>query len=213
RRGVDELAAPLTSAADAEIHALAAALSDQAVRRSGAAVLGSIPSGWRNNPSQYQEVTFRRGEAEILVEYRLEAGAAEARLNGREVRAGHLTAAEDHVEMTVEGVHRRYTVSRAGGRHYVDSALGSTDFVEIDRFPAAAASVAEGSLTAPMPGMVRRLDVAVGDDVEAGDVLLVLEAMKMEHNVVAPTAGRVIELRAAAGEQVEAGRVLVVLGS
>jgi len=103
-------------------------------------------------------------------------------------------------------------VSRAGGRHFVDSALGSTDFVEVDRFPAVEEETAPGSLKAPMPGVVRRVDVATGDAVAAGDLLLVLEAMKMEHNVLAVVAGTV-ELRATLGEQVEAGRVLAVIES
>jgi propionyl-CoA carboxylase alpha chain len=95
----------------------------------------------------------------------------------------------------------------------VDSPLGSTDFVEIDRFPSAEETAAAGSLLAPMPGVVRRVDVRAGDVVVAGDLLIVLEAMKMEHNVQAPAAGTVVELRAVVGEQVEAGRVLAVIES
>jgi propionyl-CoA carboxylase alpha chain len=53
--------------------------------------------------------------------------------------------------------------------------------------------------------------VGVGDRVQAGAVLLVLEAMKMEQNVTAPVAGRVAELAAREGDQVEAGRVLAVI--
>jgi propionyl-CoA carboxylase alpha chain len=64
-----------------------------------------------------------------------------------------------------------------------------------------------------MPGVIQRVDVAAGDAVAAGDLLVVLEAMKMEHNVLAPAAGIVVELRAAVGEQVEAGRVLAVIES
>jgi acetyl/propionyl-CoA carboxylase alpha subunit len=206
-----QLGAPLTDAADGGLHALAAALADQAARREAASVLGAAPSGWRNNPSQLQEVSYRRGGEVLAIGYRFDRDRIEARIGDRVVAVSGVDAQPDHVEMTVDGVHRRYQVSRAGGRHYVDSALGSTDFVEIDRFPPAEEEVAPGSLTAPMPGVVRRVDVGVGDEVSVGDLLLVLEAMKMEHNVLAPTAGTVTELRAEEGEQVEAGRVLAVI--
>ena len=70
---------------------------------------------------------------------------------------------------------------------------------------------AEGSALAPMPGGVVRVAVAVGDTVEAGQLLVVLEAMKMEHAVHAAAAGTVTEVDVAEGDQVETGRVLVVV--
>ncbi|MGI9610935.1 MAG: biotin/lipoyl-containing protein, partial [Acidimicrobiia bacterium] len=213
RHSPAELGAPLTGEAEGGIHALAAALADQAARRESDGVLGAAPTGWRNNPSQMQEVSFRRGTDTIDISYRIGRGGVEVSIMDEAAAVSGVDAQPDHVEMTVDGVHRRYEVSRAGGRHFVDSALGSTDLVEIDRFPPTEEETVPGSLTAPMPGVVRRVDVAVGDAVAAGDLLLVLEAMKMEHNVVAPVDGRVAELRAAVGEQVEAGRVLAVIES
>jgi pyruvate/2-oxoglutarate dehydrogenase complex dihydrolipoamide acyltransferase (E2) component len=62
-----------------------------------------------------------------------------------------------------------------------------------------------------MPGTVTRVAVAVGDRVEHGDVLVVLEAMKMEHTVAAASGGTVTAVHVAAGEQVETGQVLVVV--
>jgi len=204
------LGAPLTSDADAGIHALAAALADQATRRATAPVLGAAPTGWRNNPSQLQEVAYRRAGDVIEIGYRFGRDGITARIGRQEVGVSGVDAQPDHVEMTVNGVHRRYRVSRAGGRHFVDSALGSTDLIEVDRFPAVEEESAAGSLLAPMPGVVRRVEVAGGEIVAAGDLLLVLEAMKMEHNVLAPVAG-IVEIRATEGEQVEAGRVLAVI--
>ena len=207
-----ELAAPLTTHTDGRIHALAAALADQAARRGAAPVLGAAPTGWRNNPSQLQQAAYRRGGEVIEIGYRFLRDGIEARIGDEAVVVSGVDARPDHVEMTVEGVHRRYQVSRAGGRHFVDSALGSTDLIEVDRFPAIEEEAVPGSLKAPMPGVVRRVDVATGDVVAAGDLLLVLEAMKMEHNVAAPVAGTV-ELQAEIGEQVVAGQVLAVIES
>jgi acetyl/propionyl-CoA carboxylase alpha subunit len=69
----------------------------------------------------------------------------------------------------------------------------------------------EGHLRAPMPGHVLDVRVATGDRVEAGAVLVVLEAMKMEHSMVAPWAGTVIELPVKPGDRVEEGAELARL--
>ena len=73
------------------------------------------------------------------------------------------------------------------------------------------AEAGEDVLRAPMPGQVQRLLIAEGEQVAAGEVLLVLEAMKMEMRVQAPRAGRVVRLAVAAGESVEKEQVLVEL--
>jgi methylmalonyl-CoA carboxyltransferase small subunit len=62
-----------------------------------------------------------------------------------------------------------------------------------------------------MPGSVIAVRVSEGDDVEAGQVLVVLEAMKMENNVPAPAAGRVARVLVSAGQQVQRGETLVEL--
>ena len=65
-----------------------------------------------------------------------------------------------------------------------------------------------GGLTAPMPGRIRRTLVSPGDEVERGQVVIVLEAMKMEHAIRAPRDGTVTRLEHAEGDLVEAGAVL-----
>ena len=70
---------------------------------------------------------------------------------------------------------------------------------------------AGGRLTAPMPGKVIDLRVQLGDRVEAGQTVLVLEAMKMEHPMLAHEDGVVSEVRVALGDQVESGALLLVV--
>ena len=106
---------------------------------------------------------------------------------------------------------RRYLVDRVGPVAYVDGPDGSSTLVEEERFPLGTDQVAEGSAVAPMPGGVVRVAVAEGDTVEAGQLLVVLEAMKMEHTVHAASAGTVVEVDVAPGDQVETGRILVVV--
>jgi biotin carboxyl carrier protein len=66
-------------------------------------------------------------------------------------------------------------------------------------------------MVSPLPGVVRRVAVEVGDRVEAGAVVVVLEAMKTEHRISAPRAGRVAQVLVLEGQEVAAGVALAVL--
>jgi biotin carboxyl carrier protein len=79
------------------------------------------------------------------------------------------------------------------------------------RRAADASSSGEQRIVAPMPGKVLRVLVAAGEDVSAGQPLVVVEAMKMENELASPRAGRVREVAVAEGVSVEAGRLLVVV--
>ncbi|MCP3887579.1 MAG: biotin/lipoyl-binding protein [Desulfobulbaceae bacterium] len=79
--------------------------------------------------------------------------------------------------------------------------------------PAAAQTPAGGAIVAPMPGTVLRVEVNKGDSVTQGQILLVLEAMKMENEIQAPADGVVQELNISEGASVNAGDTLIVLSS
>jgi pyruvate carboxylase subunit A/propionyl-CoA carboxylase alpha chain len=95
----------------------------------------------------------------------------------------------------------------------IDSPLGHSTFSVLDPLPAPSAGGPAGGLAAPMPGAVVRILVAVGDTVEAGQPLLVLEAMKMEHTIRSPQDGTVAAINVAEGEQVQIGAVLAALAA
>jgi biotin carboxyl carrier protein len=63
-----------------------------------------------------------------------------------------------------------------------------------------------------MPGTILSVQVKVGDAVKEGDVLCVLEAMKMENEIMAPSDGNVVAVNVSANQSVESGQVLIVLG-
>ena len=84
-------------------------------------------------------------------------------------------------------------------------------FSECIRFPEPSAQTAPGSLVATMPGTVIRVETVLGQAVQTGAVVVVLEAMKMEHAVRAPHTGTVVELDAKPGQAVELGTVLAVV--
>src|SRR4029077_16882804 len=88
---------------------------------------------------------------------------------------------------------------------------GDIELKELPRFPVAVGAEQRGGLKAPMPGKVMSVMVAEGDVVERGQLLLVLEAMKMEHRIDAPWAGTIKALNVAEGDQVANGAMLVVL--
>ncbi|HBD07668.1 MAG TPA: acetyl-CoA carboxylase biotin carboxyl carrier protein subunit [Syntrophobacteraceae bacterium] len=78
---------------------------------------------------------------------------------------------------------------------------------------AAAAPPAGGTvIEAPMPGMIIRFEVGVGASVKEGDVVLILEAMKMENSITSPTSGTVNEIRFKDGDTVQKGDILAVIG-
>jgi acetyl/propionyl-CoA carboxylase alpha subunit len=198
------------------VHAVAVALADQALRRSSATVLAAVPSGWRNVPNAPQHVTYIAGETTLAVAYRIVTGAAETRaevsVNGGQESSFRLYACTpDLVDLQVDGHRRVVRVGRHGDTRYADSALGATVLAEQPRFPLPEAHVPPGSLIAPMPGTVVRVEAAVGDAVTARQVLVVLEAMKMEHAIRAPHDGTVNEVLVAPGQAVDQGTVLVVL--
>ena len=216
-----------------ELHAIAVALADQAARRADAPVLAAVPSGWRNVPNSPQQVTYYAGEQPLAVAYRVITGfpppglprtradawgggrggtMAEVSVNGGPSVPVLLHGCiPDLVDFEVDGLRRVVKVDRAGDIRYADSELGATVLAERPRFPLHEAHVAAGSLVAPMPGTVVRVESAVGAAVSAGQVLVVLEAMKMEHSVRAPHDGTVAEILVSAGQSVDQGTVLAVL--
>jgi propionyl-CoA carboxylase alpha chain len=208
RHGLATLAAPLADDATVRLCALAAAVAGAAARRAAAPVLAGIPTGWRNNPSQPQRTSFTTVDGErIDVAYTLTPSAVVT----PERTAATVSIDPSEVVLELDGVRLTFSVSVVGDVSYVDSPLGSVMLAEVVRFPEPSAAVAPGSLLAPMPGTVVRLYVGPGARVDAGQPLLVLEAMKMEHPVAAPCDGVVTELRVFEGSQVEAGSVLAVV--
>jgi propionyl-CoA carboxylase alpha chain len=195
--------------ADAEpVFALAAALALDAARRAEAPVLPGVRSGWRNVVSQPQRVELDGPGGRHDVRFRLGRGGLDAGgFDGVEL----VRAAGDEVVLAVDGARRRYEVARYGDDVYVDAAYGSVHLTVVGRFTDPEDLVAPGSLLAPLPGSVVRIDASVGDEVSVGQPMLLLEAMKMQHRIDAPATGTVTEICVKEGEQVKLGAVLAVV--
>ena len=204
--GLDRLAAPLAGERAVRLSLIAAAIAGAAHNRVTARVLVGLPGGWRNVVSADQVKTF------------LDADAGEHQVRYRFARTGLdlpddpdvslVSATPAGVVLTDAGVATAFDVARYGDEIYVDSPHGCVRFTVAPRFPEATSAERQGSLLAPMPGAVVRLGAGLGDTVTAGQPLVWLEAMKMEHIIASPAAGVLTELSVTVGQQVGVGAVL-----
>ncbi|MGI9017791.1 MAG: biotin carboxylase N-terminal domain-containing protein [Euzebya sp.] len=209
---------PPTSPDATRLHLIAAVLIGLSRRREVARVQTSIPPAWRNNRSQLHQARFIRGEDDISVGYaptrRPETWSFQIGGDTVAVHVHHL--GRDVVDVTVEGRRTRVdgvVVAQSGAQVVwaVDSPLGSDRLVQPPRFPVAMTQETPGSLVAPMPGTVVQVVTSAGAVVAKGDLLMLIEAMKMEHRILAPSPGTVAKVRVATGDQVDAGTVLAVI--
>ena len=118
----------------------------------------------------------------------------------------------DELTVTLDGERRSWAHARDGDLTWVGLAGRAWGFREERVVLRGGSASAGASLEAPMPGNVLAVNVDEGDAVSEGDVLVVLESMKMELQVVAPSDGVVGELAVSQGEQVELGQALVAVG-
>jgi propionyl-CoA carboxylase alpha chain len=158
-------------------------------------------------------VTRRDGRVDVRLLSNVPAGFVDA--PGEPVSnwtAEVLDVGPDHLEVDLDGHRRKAAIHRApGGVLQVSGPRGRVTLSSVPRFPVAAGREAVGATRSPMPGAVVGVAVAVGEIVQAGSLLVTVEAMKMEHRITAPLPGEVTEVRVIPGQQVLAGEVLVVV--
>ncbi|MFN3215006.1 MAG: biotin carboxylase N-terminal domain-containing protein [Acidimicrobiales bacterium] len=125
--------------------------------------------------------------------------------SGSEHRGGGI------IDVEIAGRRRTVQVAHVEDRLVVQGRTGPVEFAVAPRFAPPDAAAAAGGLVAPMPGIVLAVEVAPGAIVTGGQVLAVLEAMKMEHRIEAPGDGVVAQVLVTVGDQVQAGDALFVL--
>ncbi|HEY3484548.1 MAG TPA: biotin/lipoyl-containing protein, partial [Ilumatobacteraceae bacterium] len=192
--------------------AVAAALAIQARHRASARVLAGVASGWRNNPAVDSHVQLEHDGTVVTVAYDLGRNGHLA-VDGEPIDAHVVSVTPCDVVLEQRGVRATYRVEIADGHVFVDGPDGSVTFRAVERFPVPGDAAHAGSLVAPMPGSILRVHVRAGDHVVAGQPLVALEAMKMEHVVHAPIDGLVAEVLVTSGEQVDTGQALLVVES
>jgi acetyl-CoA/propionyl-CoA carboxylase biotin carboxyl carrier protein len=172
-----------------------------------------VPDGWRLGEPAW---TVRRlqapGGEPVTVRLRGRATAAEVRVGDGEPLSASAARDGDRLTVRLGEETATYLVAHAAGTVWLAAGGDVTALREHERLASAAgAAIVDGAVTAPMPGTVTVVQASVGDRVEAGTPLLVVEAMKMEHVLTAPVAGTVTELSVTAGQPVRLDERLAVV--
>jgi acetyl-CoA/propionyl-CoA carboxylase biotin carboxyl carrier protein len=205
-----EVAGLVTDEVPPEVYAAAAAVRQDALRPAAATEPGPTTPGWTDPFSVPNGWRLGGSPAPLVFPLRV-PGLEPAIHEVRPEDAARSRVEPGRVTVTVDGV--THTFHRAGtwlGRDGESWNVTDHDPVEAALLGAAGAGGKE-SLTAPMPGTVTVVKVAVGDVVSAGQSLLVVEAMKMEHVISAPHDGTVSGLDVIPGSTVAMDQVLAVI--
>ena len=189
--------------------AITVALWLQNKNRKNAIVLKSIPSGWRNGRLPSQEVSLLYSGEKVTVSYKTKRDGSFVFDNGSTATINHCSA--EHIEAEVDGERITSLITEGKESIHLQTSQGTVSFEILPRFEPPVLQIAEGSLVAPMPGVVLEIRVSNGDTVSAGDTLLTLEAMKMEHHVKAPYKGTVTEILVSENQQLDNGVPLLVI--
>ena len=169
-----------------------------------------MPSNWTNGRMPHQRIKLIILKNEIEIKYQLKrSGLFEVMGTNCKIHA----VDESGIDVEV-GSHRFFAqVTRANDQILINMPFGDLDAVIVPRFIEPGNEVPEGGLVAPMPGKVIEVRVKKGDKVKAGDTLIIIEAMKMEHSIKATENGKVTKLMVSLNQQVDNGATLLVLDS
>ena len=169
-----------------------------------------MPSNWTNGRMPHQRIKLMILKNEIEIKYQLKrSGLFEVMGTNCKIHA----VDESGIDVEV-GSHRFFAqVTRADDQILINMPFGDLDAVIVPRFIEPGNEVPEGGLVAPMPGKVIEVRVKKGDKVKAGDTLIIIEAMKMEHSIKATENGKVAKLMVSLNQQVDNGATLLVLDS
>ena len=115
------------------------------------------------------------------------------------------------VDLALDGQRIQFDVQQHGMQWLVHGDNGDLVLNEAPRYPDPRGVDTGGGLTAPMPGAVLATEISAGASVSKGDLLVILEAMKMEHRIVAPRDGVVEQVHVSVGDQVDNAQLLVTL--
>ena len=168
--------------------------------------------GWRVNDRGHVELPFRDGEEEVTVVAYMDGAGYRMVIREKELTVRGAFDAEGRLAAEIDGHRVTASVIRHGEERHILGPLGTRQLAYVNPHQAQASSGSHGGrLTSPLPGRVVSVAVAAGDSVSAGQTLMVIEAMKMEHSIAAPAAGTVETVHFSEGDQVDEGAELLTL--
>lgn len=174
----------------------------------------------RNGDARFTKFTSKVESQAVEVEVAREESGFRVKTGGRERQVEWQVIGGDRVLLTIEGVAVTLRCARTGLGKYLVDWKGRQFSIEVEDELAARASKAHGAargaggpvkVNAPMPGTVVQVLVHEGDEVAAGQAILIVEAMKMQNEINAPAAGKVQKLTVKPGMAVEARQPLCVI--
>ena len=191
-------------------HVLAvAALWIQQNNRDNTNLAKFMQSGWTNGRLPMQRITFEFENKEHIVEYKKQRSQKFIFLSGKE--ACIYKKNNDGIDLIFDGKRHYSRVTLSNNNILVHMPFGDVMLKVKPRFKEPGTEKTIGGLVAPMPGKVIDIKVKKGKKVKAGETLVILEAMKMEHSIKAAEDGKVSELLISINDQVENGALLMVV--
>ena len=189
--------------------AVIAALWIQRKNRDEAKVAKFMPSGWTNGRLPKQKIIFEYESQEIKVEYSQKRNGQFSFSDNKVAQI--YSSDKESIDVMFDGKRHISKITSSENNILVHMPYGDVMLNVKPKFTLPGLEVAAGGLVAPMPGKVIDIKVKKGKKVKAGDTLVILEAMKMEHSIKAAEDGVVSELLISINDQVENGALLMVV--
>lgn len=174
---------------------------------------GTGQSHWRNNPNRPIRHRFIHNDTLIEVFFAANKNSYKFTIGDNNFDVILKSVDNNTYTLVVDGRQQRFTVISGNNEQWWVQSLEGTFRLDWQTpLPLPNTQKAEkGSLRAPMPGQVIRVDVEVGQSVEQGDILLIMEAMKMEHRIEAPYNGTVEKVAYGVGDTVQQDDILLAI--
>jgi propionyl-CoA carboxylase alpha chain len=171
-------------------------------------VTGFMPANWTNGRMPLQRIKLLFAQDEIEVKYKLNKDNL-YEVMGSICKIYHCDSFG--IDIQIDS-HRFYAhITEAGSEIVINMPFGDVNASVLPRFIEPGNDVPEGGLIAPMPGKVIDVKVKKGSKVKAGDTLVIIEAMKMEHSIKATETGKIAKVMIQLNDQVDNGATLLVL--
>ena len=191
--------------------AIAIAMESQAINRKSATVMKGVRSGWRNSamPPQTLKLESKKIEVEVTYHSRRDGCFLVSTSAGEPKSVKVLSAGCGKIDIEIDGLRTKYEALKIDRTWYLHDYRGQIELKESPRVLSKQEEEVTSEIKSPMPGSVIKTFFRENDKVSKGDTILILEAMKMEHQILAPRSGKISRIHARTGDQVSNNQTLV----
>jgi len=190
--------------------AIAATLYGWQQREQSRTLLRSLPSGWRNSFYKGQQEVFKYQGKLFPIQYRYQQPHFHFEIAAQSFEVRLLATDHHSVRAEINGLQYTFHLAQRGNDYFIQQeSLGTLYLQQQDRFPLKEKEKIKGGFEAPMPSQVIKILVETGQEVKAGDGLIVLSSMKMENTIYAEESGTIEAIYTTEGAHIEAGFLLL----